>query len=529
MARMTNARSGLTFDFAQGELGWGEAMNTNLETLARIGFHLTAKAIQSAPPTTQQRADTYIVSATGASGAWASFANMVVVWDGSSWQPFNPSVGIRLFVESSSSFMLFNGSAWEVTLNTGTIPKLSELVQALRVSDYDSASGGQLGAEDRRALDYLKLKLTGTASADALRTPHLTANGFYYDFDKNASGAASTVAADVRANKESFATSPFTLTGGQVLPDVRAYAGRGSGLLGQLKLATTSYNRDFLLCFRYQRSALDFTEDIIDLTTADLGQVMYSSSDGIYLYEAKTTNQAVKPNAPVKTTLSFPGHTELPFSTTQQTIQSSPLPAEFVNGTQIDVSIYDSHHVYGFVLQDASQSVFRSVIHREPVDGNRYWELSWSYNHTSRVITFYTISDDTLRTPFNAPFSAYYNQPTNITVPTPEVRTKICDFSAGDIVNLAVHIDRAKASKTVITASAGSGIASITYAAEIPITQLLLGATSGTSIIQSLFVGLPASGFDLKLLDSLALAWPTDGGAPENVINRSGSATSLSS
>lgn len=112
MASSTEPRSGLFYGWSLGESGWNTGMDANLLRLGRFGFHLSVKDRDLAtPPGSPAAGDTYIVAASP-TGAWASYATHVAIWDGTAWQFATPRAGWVAFIEDETKLSAFYSSAW---------------------------------------------------------------------------------------------------------------------------------------------------------------------------------------------------------------------------------------------------------------------------------------------------------------------------------------------------------------------------------------------------------------------------------
>lgn len=63
------------------------------------------------PPGSPSEFDAYIV-ATGATGAWSGKAGNIAIYVNSAWMYFVPSTGYRIFDVATSSYYVWNGTAW---------------------------------------------------------------------------------------------------------------------------------------------------------------------------------------------------------------------------------------------------------------------------------------------------------------------------------------------------------------------------------------------------------------------------------
>ncbi len=113
MPRTTDSRSGITHDFDTGESGWGDAVNTNFQSLSEINWHLTATSIFKTPPTTPEAGETHII-ATGPTGVWQSqTADTVAVYDGTEWRYYEPQMGYRCYIISEQALYAYHtASGW---------------------------------------------------------------------------------------------------------------------------------------------------------------------------------------------------------------------------------------------------------------------------------------------------------------------------------------------------------------------------------------------------------------------------------
>lgn len=83
----------------------------------------------TAPPGSPANGDAYIVP-TGATGAWAGQTNAIAYWSTQiatvdtntkvpAWEFFTPQNGWCIYVRSTQTFYIFNGTAWTAALNIG--------------------------------------------------------------------------------------------------------------------------------------------------------------------------------------------------------------------------------------------------------------------------------------------------------------------------------------------------------------------------------------------------------------------------
>ena len=114
--------SNITWGYADGEDGWGTAVNRALRQLAYIGANRAIKNMTtSTPPSSPANGDKYIVAASP-TGAWSTYnAGDLAIWGRGistatlSWQRMIPYEGAQVYDESTNSTMTFNGSNWEVS------------------------------------------------------------------------------------------------------------------------------------------------------------------------------------------------------------------------------------------------------------------------------------------------------------------------------------------------------------------------------------------------------------------------------
>lgn len=112
MPASVEPRSGLNYGWGLGESGWNVAMDANLLTLGRFGFHLSVRDRDlSAPPANPAAGDSYIVAAPS-SGDWAGLEGRVVVWTGSAWASATPRPGWLAYIEDEEKLAVFKPSGW---------------------------------------------------------------------------------------------------------------------------------------------------------------------------------------------------------------------------------------------------------------------------------------------------------------------------------------------------------------------------------------------------------------------------------
>ena len=515
MTVATDAKTNITAGWPLDADGWNVAMNKNLRIMSRIGIGPNAISHGLVtPPASPANGDTYIVAAVNAAGAWTNQENKVAYYDTNAWVFYAAFRGLMFYLESSQTFVVYDGSQWITALRNSPSSNVSaSRFASLLTDEYRGSSGGELGAEDRRVLDFLKAKLSGAASKDVLRIANVTPNGIYHTF----------TGAQGRVNKEAFVASPYVLTGGTMIPDVaEIYAGRGTGIYGTLTVTNATYPTRLLICMRYQRQDISVDEDVIDVTQAAKGEVVRCTAGAINIHETNTTETVTKE---VTGTL-FANREKLPVDASgpQQTI--AVLPADFppTNGeVTLHIIADGADYAYPFTIPSIASNQAGALIHTEQlIDGN-YWSVEWSYTLSGRQLILTTRTNEPHTYPLA--FRLEYSGMATVTEHSNPGETKITDFNTNAIVNLAVLVDGSNSSAAKVTASAGNGVVSRTFGVGAVPTQIVIGGRS--SIIQSLFVGTATADFDTKLLDSIALGWPVDGGAPENIINRSGSATGL--
>lgn len=117
MPASTEPRSGLFWGWALGEGGWKSGMDSNLLRLGRFGFHLSVKDRDLAtPPGTPAAGDSYIVSTTSPTGAWAGKGGQIAVWDGAAWAFGVPRVGWVAYVEDEEVLSAYKAGGWSAGL-----------------------------------------------------------------------------------------------------------------------------------------------------------------------------------------------------------------------------------------------------------------------------------------------------------------------------------------------------------------------------------------------------------------------------
>ena len=527
MTVVTNARTKIISGWLLDEDGWNTAMNTNLQIMSRLGIGPNAISHGlAAPPASPANGDTYIVASANASGAWVGQENHIAYYDTNSWTFYEPFRGLMFYVASSQTLVVYDGSGWITAVHNAPTTDLNvQRLNSLRTDNYRGSTGGELGLEDRRALDLLKTQLSGTASTDVIRVANLTANGIYHSF----SGATS------RDNKESLVSGAYTLTGGTPIANVVGlYAGRGSAMYGALTVTNATYPNRLLIAMRYQRQDIGTDEDVIDVTTAAKGEVVRCTYNAVNIHETNTTQNETR-----QVTKLLSGGT--PASTTRNLTYergndhtlSYVLPTD-VSATNANFTIHVESNInnvswnWHITIPSLATDVAQwSVIHVEGLSGNPIWTTRWAYVASTRTLTISMLGGFATadRRPYNFPTEISYQANESVEIHSNPGETRITDFGEDSIVNLAVLIDGSNSSAAKVTASAGNGVVSRTFGVGVTPDKIVIGGRS--SIIQSLFIGTPAAAFDTKLLDTIALGWPVDGGAPENIITRSGAANAL--
>ncbi|HMN71805.1 MAG TPA: DUF2793 domain-containing protein [Rhodoblastus sp.] len=90
--------------------------------------HLSVKARNlAAPPASPAEGDRYLVP-TGATGVFVNHVNAVAAFDNGGWAFLSPRAGWRIYIESESLFLVFDGAAWkDVGLSLQNLQNLSRL------------------------------------------------------------------------------------------------------------------------------------------------------------------------------------------------------------------------------------------------------------------------------------------------------------------------------------------------------------------------------------------------------------------
>lgn len=117
MASSIEPRSGLNYAWSLGESGWNTGMDANLLSIGRFAYHLSVKDRDLAtPPASPATGDTYIVAASP-TGAWATHATHVAVWNGTAWVFGTPRTGWVAFIEDETKIAAFYGGVWSAGIS----------------------------------------------------------------------------------------------------------------------------------------------------------------------------------------------------------------------------------------------------------------------------------------------------------------------------------------------------------------------------------------------------------------------------
>lgn len=112
MAELTEPRSGMSYGWNLGENNWNTGMDNNILSLGRFGVHLSIKDRDlSAPPGSPATGDTYIVGAAP-TGAWATHAAKVTVYNGTIWVFGVPRVGWLTYIEDEQVLSVYKLTGW---------------------------------------------------------------------------------------------------------------------------------------------------------------------------------------------------------------------------------------------------------------------------------------------------------------------------------------------------------------------------------------------------------------------------------
>lgn len=203
MPSSTEPRSALKYGWNTGESGWGADMTANLLRLGRFGFHVSVKSRSLAtPPGSPAAGDSYIVAASP-TGAWASFAGHVVIWDGvSAWVSAGaPRLGWVVGIEDEPGIgsLRYDGTAWRqfgtrpladfVADATSTGTTETDLFSATLPANAFAAAGEEIEA------DY-GLQLLGALTATRRVRVYLAGTAIY---DSGAMAATATGSCSIRA------------------------------------------------------------------------------------------------------------------------------------------------------------------------------------------------------------------------------------------------------------------------------------------------------------------------------------------
>lgn len=118
MAASTEPRGGLKYGWSLGESNWKDGMDANLLKLSRLavgGLHVKRRDL-TAPPSSFAAGDAFIIGGTPA-GAWASSsvgasAGDVVVYDGTAWVAYDPTIGWLAYIENEEKITAYKAGGW---------------------------------------------------------------------------------------------------------------------------------------------------------------------------------------------------------------------------------------------------------------------------------------------------------------------------------------------------------------------------------------------------------------------------------
>ena len=115
----TDARTGITFGYPDGNDNWGPTVNSSLQRLAYLPPTVWVLELGvNAPPASPAEGDRYGVG-NAATGAWSTYQlGDIVVWgqdatnSGLAWQRFRPYVGLGLYDRDTAARYVWNGTQW---------------------------------------------------------------------------------------------------------------------------------------------------------------------------------------------------------------------------------------------------------------------------------------------------------------------------------------------------------------------------------------------------------------------------------
>ena len=220
MAEQTDLRTGIKYGYQQGDGGWGDAMNVNLQTIAQVGTHprLTGAAT-STPPSSPSDGDMYIVGASP-TGAWqgysendlAIYSYAATTYTALGWRNVSPETG--WLVSDGTNLLHYTGTSW-ATIGAG--------------------GGGGLSAVSSDAT------LTGTGTAtDILRV----ANPFTDADETKLDGIATGAEVNVNANWDATSGDAQILNKPTLGPQAPATSGQANKYLGVNATATALEYKD---------------------------------------------------------------------------------------------------------------------------------------------------------------------------------------------------------------------------------------------------------------------------------------------
>lgn len=124
--------AGLYSGYSTGESGWGEGVNVNWMLIEILSVPFVLSSDELMPPTSSSEGDRYLVP-VAASGEWEGKSGKIALWFKSKWNYFAPKKGWYVRALNSSKTYLFNGTTWEIYLDSVTpefMVKMNEVLVA---------------------------------------------------------------------------------------------------------------------------------------------------------------------------------------------------------------------------------------------------------------------------------------------------------------------------------------------------------------------------------------------------------------
>lgn len=174
MTTFTEARYGLTWNYATGDTGWGPSFNLGVRTLGALMNCFLLSDTVGTPPTSPAEGDAYFVPVAGGTGAWVASAGKIAAYQGGAWRFYTPANGLRAYIASRSSFYWFNATSWvaEVTSGSGVTSVATRTGDVvLSVADINGAA--PLASPALTGTPTTPNVATGDASSTISNTQHV--------------------------------------------------------------------------------------------------------------------------------------------------------------------------------------------------------------------------------------------------------------------------------------------------------------------------------------------------------------------